>query len=140
MSMPRERFESEPSLGSLIRDLTRDLSTLFRSEIALAKMEVRRAIAALGTGGALLAAALFFALIGLLFLFVAVLLGLVALGVPAWLSSLVVALVLIGAAAVLGVLGKKKLATVELAPVEAIESMKTDIDTIKSGISRIRET
>ena len=130
--------EPDRTLGTIIKDLTADLSMLFRSEIALLKLEIKDAIARLGTGGGLLAAAAFLGLIGLAFLFVTITLGLVALGVPAWLSALIVTLVLFAAAAVLGIMGKKKLQTVNFVPTEAIDHIKTDIDTLKADVARVR--
>ena len=82
--------DSERSLGSIIKDLTADLSTLFRSEIALLKLEIKTTVANLGGGIGMFAGALFLGLFGLAFLFVTIVLGLVALGVPAWLSTLIV--------------------------------------------------
>ena len=130
--------ETDRSLGTIIKDLTADLSMLFRSEIALFKLEIKEAIAKLGTGGGLLAAAAFLGLIGLAFLFVTITLGLVALGVPAWLSALIVTLVLFAAAAVLGIMGKKKLQTVNFVPSVAIDHIKNDIDTLKADVARVR--
>lgn len=126
--------EPERTLGTIIKDLTADLSMLLRSEIALFKLEIKEAIAKLGTGGGLLAGAAFLALIGLAFLFVTITLGLVALGVPAWLSALIVTLTLFAAAAVLGIMGKKKLQTVNFVPTDAIEHVKSDIDTLKEHV------
>jgi hypothetical protein len=130
--------DSDRTLGTIIKDLTADLSMLFRSEIALLKLEIKEAVAKLGTGGGLLAAAAFLGLVGMAFLFVTITLGLVALGVPAWLSALIVTLVLFGAAAVLGIMGKKKLQTVNFVPTEAIEHIKSDIDTLKADVARVR--
>ncbi|HVT03927.1 MAG TPA: phage holin family protein [Thermoanaerobaculia bacterium] len=132
--------EARPSLGTLFKGLTSDLSTLVRSEVALAKLEVRQAIAGLGASSALLVAALFCGLLGLGFLFVTALLGLVALGVPAWLSSLIVTIVLFLIATVLGLSGKKKITTVQFLPAATIDNIKTDIDAIRSGIERAKET
>ena len=130
--------DTERTLGSIIKDLTADISMLFRSEIALFKLEIKEAIGKLGTGGGLLAGAAFLALIGLAFLFVTITLGLVALGVPAWLSALIVTLTLFAAAAVLGIMGKKKLQTVNFVPTDAIEHVKSDIDTLKADVARVR--
>ena len=129
---------SERSLGTIIKDLSADLSMLFRSEIALLKLELKEAAAKLGGGAALLAGALFLALIGIAFLFVTITLGLVALGVPAWLSALIVTLVLFAAAAVLGLMGKKKLQGVNFVPSESIEHIRSDIDALKADVSRVR--
>ncbi|MFP5245113.1 MAG: phage holin family protein [Thermoanaerobaculia bacterium] len=130
--------ESERSLGTIIKDLTADLSNLFRSEIALLKLELKESAAKLGGGTALLAAALFLGLIGLAFLFVTITLGLVALGVPAWLSALIVTVVLFVAAGVLAMMGKKKLQDVSFVPNEAIDHIKGDIDAIKGDVARVR--
>lgn len=130
--------DAERSLGSIIKDLTADLSMLFRSEIALLKFEIKDAAAKLGGGAALMAGALVCALVGIAFLFVTITLGLVALGVPAWLSALIVTLVLFGAAAVLGMMGKKKLAGVNFVPTESIEHIRSDIDALKADVARAR--
>jgi hypothetical protein len=130
--------EAERTLGGIIKDLTADLSMLFRSEIALLKLEMKDAAAKLGGGAALMAGALTCALLGIAFLFVTITLGLVALGVPAWLSALIVTLVLFGAAAVLGLMGKKKLEKVNFVPSESIEHIRTDIDALKAEVERVR--
>ena len=130
--------DAERSLGSIIKDLTADLSMLFRSEIALLKLEMKDAAAKLGGGAALMAGALVCALVGIAFLFVTITLGLVALGVPAWLSALIVTLVLFAGAAVLGMMGKKKLAGVNFVPTESIEHIRSDIDALKADVARAR--
>ena len=130
--------EAERSLGTIIKDLTADLSMLFRSEIALLKLEMKDAAAKLGGGAALMAGALVCALVGIAFLFVTITLGLVALGVPAWLSALIVTLVLFAGAAVLGMMGKKKLAGVNFVPTESIEHIRSDIDALKADVARAR--
>lgn len=129
---------SERSLGTIIKDLTADLSNLLRSEIALLKLELKESASKLGGGAALLAAALFLALFGLAFLFVTITLGLVALGVPAWLSSLIVTVVLLAAAGVLAMLGKKKLEGVNFVPTESIEHIRGDLDSLKADVARVR--
>lgn len=130
--------EAERTLGGIIKDLTADLSMLFRSEIALLKLELRDAAGKLGSGAALMAGALCCALLGIAFLFVTITLGLVALGVPAWLSALIVTLLLFGGAAVLGMMGKKKLENVDFVPSESIEHIRSDIDALKADVARVR--
>ena len=126
------------SLGTIFKDLSADISTLFRSEIALLKLEIKDTVAKLGGGTAMFAGAVFLALFGLAFLFVTITLGLVALGVPAWLSTLIVTVVLFAGAGVLAMMGKKKFAAVEFVPNESIQQIKTDVESIKSDIARIR--
>jgi hypothetical protein len=130
--------EADRTLGTIIKELTADISMLLRSEIALLKLELKDAGSKLGSGAAMMAGALFLGLIGLAFLFVTITLGLVALGMPPWLSSLVVTVVLFAAAGVLVMLGKKKLEAVNFVPSEAIEHIKSDIDTLKADVARVR--
>jgi len=130
--------ESERSLGTIIKDLTADLSNLVRSEIALLKLELKDSASKLGGGAALMAAALFLGLFGLAFLFVTITLGLVTLGVPAWLSSLIVTVVLLAAAGILVMMGKKKLENVNFVPTQSIDHIRGDLDSLKADVARVR--
>ena len=130
--------DADRSIGSIIKDLTADISMLLRSEIALLKLELKESAAKLGGGAAMMGAALFLGLVGLAFLFVTITLGMVALGLPPWLSSLIVTVVLFTAAGILIVMGKKKLQGVNFVPSESIEHIKTDIDTLKADVARAR--
>jgi uncharacterized membrane protein YqjE len=130
--------ETDRSLGRIIKDLTADFSTLFRSEIALLKLEIKDMVAKLGGGAAMFAGALFLALFGLAFLFVTLVLGLVALGIPAWVSSLIVTVILFVAAGVLAMMGKKKFEAVKFVPSDSVEHIKSDIETLKADIARVR--
>ena len=130
--------ERERSLGTIIKELTADFSNLFRNEIALLKLELKESAAKLSGGAALLSAALFLALIGIAFLFVTITLGLVALGVPAWLSALIVTVVLFAVAAVLALMGKKKLESVNFVPSDSIEHIRGDLDALKADVARVR--
>ena len=133
-----ETLDDDRSLGTVVKELTADLSTLFRSEIALLKLEVKDTVAKLSGGTAMFLGAAFLAVFGIGFLFVTVVLGLVRLGVPAWLSTLVVTVALFIGAAVLAMMGKKKFAAVQFVPTESIEQIKTDIESIKADIARAR--
>ena len=133
-----ESLDDDRSLGTVVKELTADLSTLFRSEIALLKLELKDTFAKLSGGAAMFLGAAFLGIFGLGFLFVTIVLGLVRLGVPAWLSTLVVTVLLFVGAAILAVMGKKKFAAVQFVPTESIEQIKTDIETIKADIQRVR--
>lgn len=130
--------EAGRSLGAIIKDLTADFSMLFRSEIALLKLELKDTATQLGGGAAMFAGSLVVALLGVAFLFVTVVLGLVALGVPAWLSALIITVLLFIGAGVLAMMGRKKFAQVKFVPTESVEQIKTDIEAIKADISRVR--
>ena len=92
----------------------------------------------MAAGTALLTIALFLGLFGLAFLLVTITLGLVALGVPAWVSALIVTVVLFAGAGVLAMMGKKKFAAVKFVPTESVEHIKSDIETLKADIARVR--
>ena len=130
--------ETDRSIGTIIKGLMENISTLFRSEIALLKWELKDTLAKVGTGAGLFAGAAFVALFGLAFLFVTIMLVLVRLGVPAWLSALIVTIVLFATAGVLAIIGKKKFAQAQFVPKESVEQIKSDIETIKSDIARVR--
>ena len=131
-------IDADRSLGTIIKELMENISTLFRSEIALLKWELKDTVAKLGGGIGLFAGALFLALVGVAFLFVTIVLGLVALGVPPWLSALIVAVVLFVVAGVLAMMGKRKFAAAQFVPTQSVEQIKSDFETIKSDIARVR--
>src|SRR5712691_1701507 len=124
-------IEMDRTIGTIVKDLAENISTLFRSEIALLKWELKDTAAKLGGGAALFAGALFVALCGVAFLFVTVVLVLVRLGIPAWLSALIVTVALFAAAGVMAMMGKKKFVAAEFVPRQSVEQIKTDIETIK---------
>lgn len=130
--------ETDRSIGTIIKGLMENISALFRSEIALLKWELKDTLAKVGTGAGMFAGAAFVALLGLAFLFVTIMLVLVRLGVPAWLSALIVTIVLFATAGVLAIIGKKKFSQAQFVPKESVEQIKSDIETIKSDIARVR--
>jgi hypothetical protein len=130
--------DNERSLGTVVKELMADISTLFRSEIALLKLEVKDTVAKLGGGIGMFAGAAFLGFFGLAFLFVTLTLVLVRLGVPAWVSTLIVTVLLFVAAGVLALMGKKKFAAVNFVPNQSVEQIKGDIESIKADIARVR--
>ena len=64
--------DGDPTIGRLVSDASRDLSSLIRSEIRLAKSEIQISVKAGGLGIALLAVAGFFGLMALIMLSVAI--------------------------------------------------------------------
>jgi len=112
------------SLGELFAELARETRQLVRQEFALASTEVsgkaKKAAAGAGVaaaGGALMHAAL-------LVLLAAIVLGLMQLGMAAWLSALVVAIVAAVAGYLLVNSGIVRIRRTSIAPTQAIESLK----------------
>jgi hypothetical protein len=63
--------DSDPTIGKLVSDASRDFSSLIRNEIQLAKTELQLSVKTGGTGLGLFAAAAFFAVMALIMLSVA---------------------------------------------------------------------
>ncbi|WP_205473180.1 phage holin family protein [Nocardioides sp. SYSU D00038] len=64
--------ETDPTIGKLVADASRDISTLLSKEIELAKSELKISVRAGGTGVAMFAVAGFLALMSLIMLSVAI--------------------------------------------------------------------
>lgn len=64
--------DTDPTIGRLVSDATRDVSSLIRNEIQLAKSELQLSVKAGGIGIAMFAAAAFFAVMALIMLSVAI--------------------------------------------------------------------
>lgn len=93
MSVQISTESKDRSLKQLVSDLRTDAGLLVRQEIALAKAELKEKATGVAKQAALFAGAGLLAYAGMLVLFAALVLGLVAIGVAAWLSALIVALV-----------------------------------------------
>jgi H+/Cl- antiporter ClcA len=63
--MAIEPVQDEPTIGRLVSDASRDISTLLQKEIQLAKSELKVSVKNGGTGIGLFAGAAFFVLLGL---------------------------------------------------------------------------
>ena len=85
----------ERSLKHVVSDLGTDAGLLVRQEIALAKAEVIEKLAGAAKQAAVFGAAGLLAYAGLLVLFAALILGVIALGVAAWLAALAVGFVVL---------------------------------------------
>ncbi|HET7071439.1 MAG TPA: phage holin family protein, partial [Nocardioides sp.] len=64
--------DSDPTIGRLVSDASRDFSSLLRNEIRLAKSEIQVSVKAGGLGIAMFVAAGFFAMMALIMLSVAI--------------------------------------------------------------------
>lgn len=131
MSAPRD----DASTGALIAQATEDISTLIRTEIALAKDDIAQSGKRVGIGVGLFGVAGTFALYGLGALVAAAILGL-ANPVDPWLAALIVAGSLFLVAGVAALVGKSNVSKVAQAPGERIESVQADVAVVKEGTDR----
>jgi hypothetical protein len=109
---PGQRTQPEETLGALFATASRDLSTLVRSEVELAKTEIRQDVMNGVKGGALFGAAAFLGLLAVVMLSIALGEGLVALGLDAWLAFLIVTVLYLLVAGLLAFVGKKAVSKV----------------------------
>jgi membrane protein len=102
----------------------------------LAATELQQKSKRLGVGAGLFGGAGVLAFYGGAALVAALILGLATV-VPPWLAALIVAVVVLGVAGVLALVGKKQAQRAgPLVPEEAAASVKTDIQTVKKGMHR----
>lgn len=120
------------SVGALVGDVTRDLSTLMRQEVALAKAEAKQSATQAGKGAGLLSGAALAGYFTLLFLSVALWWALGdALDNLGW-AAVVVALIWAVVAAVLGVMGRSQLQKVRGLPY-TVDTAKKVPDALKGN-------
>lgn len=120
----------ERSIGELLGELATQTTTLFRQELALAKVELAQAANRAGrnagylvVGGAVAYAAVL--------VFAAMFIVLLAQAIPWWAAALVVGVVLGVIAAVLIVKALAAFKQMELAPRQTIETLKEDAQWAK---------
>lgn len=122
----------EPTIGKLVVDASRDVSTLIQSEIALAKSELKVSVRAGGMSIGLFAAAGFLVLLAIIMLSGAIAYFIHMTGLDlAWCFLIVFALYLL-IAGLLGFIGAKKIRQVK-APERAIEQAKETSSLLKRG-------
>jgi hypothetical protein len=116
-SPPRSALQAEDgrSLGEVMGDLTRNVSTLLQQEVALAKAELRQSGSRAGKGVGLFAGAAVAGVMFLVFLSVSAWWGLGQLIGNEW-SALIVAAVWVIVAIILALAGKKELERVRGLP------------------------
>jgi hypothetical protein len=115
----------QPSLADLLGELSDDVTRLFRKEVELAKVEVKREATEAGKAAGMLVAGAIAAFVTLLLLAWAASWAL-ALAMPAWAGFLIVGVVFGAVAAGLIVTGRKKLQEFDPTPHQTVETLKED--------------
>jgi len=132
MSMPGpEERAATTGVGELLSGVTRDISTLFRQEVDLAKAELTQSAKKAGKGAGLYGGAGVAGLFALLFLSITIWWALGYLIGNAW-SALIVTAIYAIVALILFLRGRAALKTVEGAP-QTVDSLKKIPDTLKPG-------
>jgi Putative Actinobacterial Holin-X, holin superfamily III len=129
-------YTSEPSVTELLTGLVNDAKVLLQQELALAKQEIRAELRSMVRAGLFLGIGAGIAAIGgllLILMLVHLLHALTAL--PLWACyGIVGGLFGIGGVALL-VIGKQKLAHLDLVPQDTVETMKENVAWIKKQVT-----
>jgi hypothetical protein len=120
------------SLGELFSDLARETGTLVRQEVELAKTEMTQKATRVGKDVGFLAAGGAVAYAGFLGILAAIAIGLGQLGVPWWLATLLVGVVVAVVGAVLVQRGLNALRQENLAPQRTVTTIKEDVEWVKA--------
>lgn len=119
---PSEQKAASTSLGELVAEVTRDISTLMRQELELAKAELRESATRASKGAGLLGGAAYAGMMAILFLSIALWWWLGTLIGGGW-SGVVVAIIWAIIGGILYAVGRRKLQEVQGAP-QTVESLK----------------
>ncbi|MFC0459383.1 phage holin family protein [Arthrobacter liuii] len=119
------------SIGELLGDVTRDLSTLMRQEVELAKAELKQTTTRAGKGAGMLAGAGVGGHFVLIFLSLALMWALGAIMALGW-AALIVAVIWAIIAAVLASIGRKELKQIKGLP-QTGETLSEIPPTLKPG-------
>lgn len=123
-------FSDQKSAGTLMKEVTEDISTLIRKEIELAKAELGESVSAKVKGMVIIAIAAFLGFFALIFVLLAVR-DLLDLVLPIWAADFGTAAISIAVGALGALIAKRKLSTPISAELTKL-SVKEDVATLKS--------
>ncbi|PPF78799.1 hypothetical protein C5B96_14140 [Subtercola sp. Z020] len=126
---PSEEKAATTSLGDLLGEVTKDISTLMRQEVDLAKAELKQSASKAGKGAGMLGGAGYAGVMAILFLSIALWWGLGYLIDNTW-SAVVVAVIWAIIGLILYSRGRKELKEMQGAP-KTVDSLKKLPDTLK---------
>ena len=116
----------EKSLGELVAAATKDLSLLVQQEVALAKVEIKKEVAAAGKGAGMFGGAGLTGLFALIFLSISLAYAISWFGIGLGWGFFIVGMLYLVVAGVLALLGKKQISKVG-PPEKTIATVKDDV-------------
>lgn len=124
-------FDRNASMGTLVKDVTTHMSTLVRSEIELAKLEITETVKTGATGGAFFGVA---AVIGAfsMFFFWFMVAWILAIWLPTWAAFTIVFFVMVLMAGLFAFLGLRKVKKVRK-PEKTIASLEATAAALKTA-------
>lgn len=130
---PGSDASEDPTIGRLVADTTRDLSSLVRDEIQLAKAEFKVSAKLSGAAAGLFAAAVFLILLAVVMISIAFGFALTNIdGIGPALAFLIVFAVYVLIAALLGFIGYRKIKKIK-APEQTIAAVKSNKEILGRG-------
>lgn len=126
---PSEQKAATTSLGDLLGEVTRDVSTLMRQEVALAKAELKESAGKTAKGVGELSGAAYAAMMAIFFLSVALWWALSLLVGGGW-AAVIVAVIWAAIALVLFAVGRGEMKKVQGAP-QTVETLKEIPETLR---------
>ena len=127
---PSGRPINDQSIGSLIGEVTQDISKLFRQEVALAKAELKEEATKAGKAGGMLAGAGFAGYMVAVLLSLALVFALDAVMPIGW-AAVIVAVVWAIVGGVLYSMGRKRMKDVDPVPRQTVETLKEDAQWVR---------
>jgi hypothetical protein len=136
LDVSTQGFTGKPSFASLLEGLIRDIKTLVRQEITLAKDEIQAEVRKLKMAGlSVIIGTALAAVGGLLLIFMLVHLLQAVTGLPLWACYGIVGGLLVGSAALLLFKAKANMSDVHLAPQQTLAAMKENATWIKEQVA-----
>ena len=123
--------ESSRSIADVLQDILANVQTIIRSEVRLAKAEVTEEAAKAGRAGAMMAGGAVAALFTIWLLLLTIVYALATV-MPIWGAALILFAVMGAVTAILLVAGKKRFKTVHATPEKTVETMKENVEWVKS--------
>jgi len=130
-SQQRADQVADTSMGDLIGNISNDLSQLFRQELDLAKAELKQEASKAGKAAGMLGGAGFAGYLAVVLLSFAAVFGLANVMDGGW-ATLIVAVIWGIIGAVLYVIGRNKLKTVDPMPRRTVDTIKEDAQWLKN--------
>jgi hypothetical protein len=126
--------KDERTLGEMFAELSRETRTLVQQELQLAKTELTEKASKLGKGAGLIVGGGVIAYGGLLAIIAALVLIMIALGVPPWAAALVGGVIAAGVGYLLIRSGLAALKPHGLTPQKTIDTLKEDAQWLKAQV------
>lgn len=119
------------SLGELFAELSQQTSTLVKKEIELARHEVTRSVTSLGRDAAMIGAGGAIAYAGGIVLLIGIAWLLNFIGLPIWLSFVLVGGITVAIGAFLAMRAMQAMKKTKLVPERTVETVKEDVEWAK---------